>query len=218
MTHILGIPSQIQNARIGRAIRTVLGAVRRHRRDWARLRRRVVDFRYPPRPEDPSTQGEWNVDPEDVGRLHRLIADDQSRWGDPEPCFTARGWITISRRAARLPWPRLIALVAHECGHVATRERNFTCRDGVSSEWTSELCADMYAFKWGFERQIRINEPFRGFGHHCVLPGKKIGEDHDGTTTWWRVDRRFHLRPLRRSEQPSVGVREAKPGKGGRRG
>ena len=108
------------------------------------------------------------------------------------------GTVKLSRSASKLGWSDLIAIIAHECGHAITREREFEKRDGVSSEWASELCADFHAFRWGFEKQIRAHAHQRSVAHHCVLPGEVISMESSLGSQSWKVDRNFYLRPLRR--------------------
>src|SRR5262249_6396565 len=104
----------------------------------------------------------------------------------------ARGRLMLSRRASRLPAMRRVALIAHECGHVVTRARDFDARERRGeAEWASEMCADMYAFRWGFEKQIREHATSRRIGHHDAVPGETIW---DGGFAY-RVDGRFFLRP-----------------------
>jgi len=186
---IHGIGCTIGSARVRRAIARVLRAVRRHPRDWARLRRRVRAFRYLAT-EDDMTAGQWIGDPADELRL-RPRPDDPGTWArQGQEGHLGAGWIELSRRAARLPWPRLVALVAHECGHAVTRAREFDQRSGLIDEWASELCADRHAFRWGFEREVRADAPHRFFGHHAALPGELIWLNDEAFT----VDRHFYLR------------------------
>jgi hypothetical protein len=160
-----GIPCTIRSRKVEAAIRTVFAAIQRHPRDWNRLRTRLLGIDWLPREEGrDGTMGEW-------------VADADFDYPGTEEHFRTRGEIWLSRTLARYPLDRVIATVAHECGHVATRWRDFDARERVSgdSEWSSELCADMYAFRWGFEQQIRADGPHRALGHHCAPPGEVLG-------------------------------------------
>ncbi|MCC7542328.1 MAG: hypothetical protein IT379_39285 [Deltaproteobacteria bacterium] len=116
--------------------------------------------------------------------------------------------IFLSRELAGLPLSQMVAVVAHECGHAVTRESEFTKRDGISSEWASELCADYHAFRWGFEKEIRAHAPFRSLAHHACLPGETISE----AGREWRVDRWFHFRPVAGRREALPAPRPALPG------
>jgi hypothetical protein len=101
---------EIRHPQVLTATRYVIRMVRRHPRDWARLRRRVRSFRYLIT-EDDKTLGEWRYDPEAVRRLW------EAQQANPRLClktpvdvtFHVPGWIEISRRAVRLPYDRLVA-------------------------------------------------------------------------------------------------------------
>ena len=197
---IRGIPCEISSPRVCKAIGRVLESISRSQRDWARVRRRVQAFRYfAPAVETAGTLGQWVVDREEARRLGPQSSRPET-WARPEGHFQATGWVSLSRRVARLPWEHLVATVAHECGHVATRESELLKRGGLrlssDDEWISELCADWHAFRWGFEKQIRAHAPRRSFAHHAVLPGEVITMDLADGPRSWRVDRHFYLRPV----------------------
>jgi hypothetical protein len=44
----------------------------------------------------------------------------------------------------------LLALVAHECGHAATRQEDLDRRRAPEDEWSSEAAAAWYVYRWGF--------------------------------------------------------------------
>jgi hypothetical protein len=87
----------------------------------------------------------------------------------------------------------MVAVVAHELGHVATTRDDFDRRDGLDGEWASESCADYYAYRWGFARAIRRHQRSRNLGHHGTLPGGIITIDGIGT---FKMTRNFHLHPV----------------------
>ena len=187
---VSGMPVEIQNPRVRRAIQTVIRGICRHPRDWARVRRRVQSIRYLTT-EDGETDGEWLTDPEAAQRLKKRQSANPRLWYLGDVHFQVPGWIEISREVTGLPWIRLVAIIAHELGHAMTRESEFYKRSSVNSEWAIELCADRYAFRWGFERHIRVHAPFRLFAHHAGLPGQKIFVGDQA----FKVDRNFFLRP-----------------------
>jgi hypothetical protein len=66
----------------------------------------------------------------------------------------------------------LVAILAHEFGHVCSRAQEIELRNVGDSELASELTADWYAYKWGFERQIIRWNKVRDRRHHGPLPGE----------------------------------------------
>ena len=186
-----------------RAIATVLGAISRNPRDWARLKARVSGFAYLNREdEDGRTLGKWEPDRKEVVRLSPQ-PDDPATWGRPDPYYVAPGNVRLSRRAPRLGARDLAAVVAHECGHAVTREAEFEKRESCGdAEWASELCADWHAFKWGFEAEIRHQARRRSIAHHAVLPGETLSQEweEDGVVVShvYKVDRNFYLRLVRK--------------------
>jgi hypothetical protein len=153
-----GIPCAIGSRRVHQALRTVFAAIERHPRDWRRLQRRLIGVEWLETDDGPFG-GEWRIDPDH----HRALCDETrvhprlwARQGGES--YLARGTIGLDRVTVRATRDQLIALVAHECGHAVTRARDFAARERTSdAEWASELCADLYAFRWGFEREIRAD-------------------------------------------------------------
>jgi hypothetical protein len=148
--------------------------------------------------------GEWLVDQHELAQLHAETRCTRRLWRrQGSEKYLARGWIALAHRSIRLPNEHLIALLAHECGHAVTRARDFDARRRYGDEeWASEMCADMYAFRWGFESQVRAQAPFRKIAHHAALPGQTIW---DGDYAF-RVDRRFFLRRCPRLDGPPESV------------
>jgi len=184
---------------VQRAVAEVSAAIQRRRpRDWARLCCRVQRISWLPE-EDGSTLGQWFVDREHITQLRvqrkqkpGFGADDES---DERAEFLARGWIGISLRLTELPPNVLVAEVAHEFGHAVTRPRDVERREALlgDAEWATEMSADMYAFRWGFEQEIPAAQPFRDVGHHGALPGDVISWEGGPS---YRIDRYFIPRLL----------------------
>jgi hypothetical protein len=65
------------------------------------------------------------------------------------------------------------------------------------------MSADMYAFRWGLEDDVRAAQRFRDVGHHGALPGDVICWDGGPS---YRVDRYFFPRRLAR-KGPSTPTR-----------
>lgn len=195
---ILGIPCDITNRSIRKAVHTVFGAISKKQRDWGRLRRRLKAIKYLDKKDDHGlVAGLWKVDKE-AGR--KWSANRTKRWesglGFPgnQPEYwehAVPGVIEVSRRCSQWSHQRLVALFAHECGHCVTRERDVERMDGCPyDEWTSELCADRYAFRWGFEKEIRKQAVSRDVGHHAALPGQILWL----SSTAFEVDRHFKFK------------------------
>lgn len=108
--------------------------------------------------------------------------------------FEWPGTVALSRRITTVDRDHLVATIAHELGHAATTESDFDNRFEISriAEWTSESCADYYAYRWGFGRLIRKHSKIRDLAHHGGLPGDEItlGEGK------YKVTRHFYYRPI----------------------
>jgi hypothetical protein len=171
---IYGIPCSLGSQELRRTICSVLQQIRqRSPRDFARIRTLVREFAALPESEG-GTLGQWNRD---------------TRFDLDSP-----GVVELSADTAHL-----VALIAHELGHVCTREEDFLARDnGVHGEWSSEMCADYYAYRWGFGREIARHRKSRDWSHHGPAPGATftISGDQDGIWHCYRVTRRFYLRFL----------------------
>lgn len=194
-----GVECEIRSVKVQRSLHTVFKAIQRHPRDWRRLCRRVQRVVWHPDPSQ-GTFAEWIIDPEDEGRLRTETERNPRLWGrQGSEEYLALGWIGLAPGAARYPASKLLSTLAHECGHAVTRYIDFAARERVSrdGEWASELCADMYAFRWGFEREIRASAPLRNLAHHAVLPGETLWCNGKA----FRVDRRFFLRRAPRHDE-----------------
>lgn len=169
-----GIPCMLADRPLCSAITTVLRQIqRRVPADYARLRRRVERIEAVPVADaEDGTQGEWrSLRGTRFGEEHDTPGTLRLLPGIDHP----------------------LATVAHEFGHVCTREADFTRRDGYSGEWANEMCADLYAYRWGFGRAIARDRPTRVFGHHGPGPRSIFTEEHDGVVHRFRVTRAFYI-------------------------
>lgn len=191
MTPILGIPSSLGRGQLRGAVRAVLAQIEsRDPTDLERIRRRVKEIR--------PLFGRWREE----GTLGVWVADEG---GIGNFDFTSTGVVGL---ALDLHDP--VAVVAHEFGHVCTQEEDFLKREAAGSEWASELCADYYAYKWGFGRIIARQRPRREFSHHGPTPGQEVTIEHsagDRILYRYRVTRSFMIR-LVQTETPEGRVIE----------
>jgi hypothetical protein len=88
-----------------------------------------------------------------------------------------------------------VAVLAHQLGHVTTRPDDYERREGFDARWAWEMCADYYAYKWGFGREIREHRRRRDPAHRGPAPGWLffIGAGEGGAVGRFRLNRRFHL-------------------------
>ena len=177
MTHRhYAIPCRMVNPRICRSIARVLRQIRqRAPEDFTRLRSLVRGFVPLPREDErDGTMGRW--------RSNRADTYD----------FDAQGVVQLSP-ASGAP----VAVVAHELGHVCTRDADFENRnDSGDDEWASEMCADWYAYKWGFGRQIARHRRSRSLAHHGPPPRSEFTMSFGGHVSRYRVTRGFRVRFL----------------------
>ncbi len=160
---IAGIPCRIQSRDIRHAIRTVLSGVRqRHPKHYARLVERVRAIRWLPNSQD-RTVGRWDS--------KATLYDKDGRWVE-------EGIVYLSRELARGPRWKIVAVVAHEFGHACTTEADVRRRHCPKRKWAYELCADWYAYQWGFGSELRQYMPSRDMKHHLAGPGTEfqVGE------------------------------------------
>ena len=174
-----GAPCSISMLKVCRAIELVLRAVRsRFPRDYARLAARVAGFRPLTKAERADgTAGWWKPLPLRMVRhpLFGMVREDDDQ---------GRGVIALTPLAS-------LGHIAHELGHAAATEDDHARRHAPDDEWTSELTADYYGYRWGFGRDVARDRPARRFAHHCAGPGQVIGLGD----LWWRVSRRFVMHP-----------------------
>ncbi len=97
----------------------------------------------------------------------------------------------VIKLVEKIPIEDLPGVLAHELGHAATRSEDLERRGPISDEWSSELAADWYAYKWGFGRQIARERKTRDWLHHGPCPGSTFKESYDGKIYHYRVTRNF---------------------------
>ena len=170
--NILGFSCSLNDTEVRKAIRQVLKRILESApEDFKRLRWRVLDFRWFPEEEvEDGNKGHFDakqpseLPPEAEGPAYRII--DEHNWP---------GEIKISRE---LTGSRLIAIIAHELGHAATRsedsQRRLHRNEFPRKHWVDEACANKYAFKWGFSKQIRKEQKSRDPNRSLILPGQTI--------------------------------------------
>ncbi len=157
--------------------------------DFRRLRWRVLDFRWLLEEEvEDGNEGHFDakkpseLPPEAEEPAYRII--DEHNWP---------GEIKLFRE---LTGSRLIAIVAHELGHAATRsedtQRRLRRNEFPYRRWIDDACANKYAFKWGFSKQIRKEQKSRDPNRSMVLPGHTIPSDGDV----YKMTPNFYLRKI----------------------
>jgi hypothetical protein len=151
-----------------------------------------------------------------VQRFTSVLASDEPRDRDRQPAgaFITKGrdiydfngcgevYIAVEKRSSH------VAVVAHALGHVCTRKNDFFERDGLDAEWASEVCADFYAYRWGFGRNIGQHRRSRSFGHHGPGPGQEFTAEHEGIVRRYRVTRDDFKIEFIQSETPEGTVIE----------
>jgi len=166
---IFGIPCTLSDPEMREGVRKVLVQIRnRNPKDFERLHKRILGFRTRKDIGD-GTLAEW------VGPL------------GPDQCWVYEhenpGYVEITEG---LSVERHVDVIAHELGHVATREEDLERRGPASDERRSELAADWYAYKWGFGKDIGKHRKTRDGLHHGPAPGHEYSEDRDGCYTTTR--------------------------------
>jgi hypothetical protein len=185
------IPCGITIEPICRAIEVVLTRVAgRSPADLQRIRMRVQRF----------TSVLVSDDPRDREASGAFISKGSDFYE-----FDAPGEVYI---APEKPYSNALAVVAYELGHVCTRQDDFWDRDGFDGEWASEMCADFYAYRWGFGRNIGQHRRSRSFGRHGPGPGQEFTTEHDGVVRRYRVTRENFKIKFIQSETPEGAVIE----------
>lgn len=194
---IYGIPCRVRSPAVRRAIRIVLGQIRqRAHEDFDRIRRKVRGFLPESKREVArGIVGAWKKQLRRPRRSTPEMPEESSEFDCP-------GWIALSEEDRRP-----LATVAHELGHACTREEDFFRREGGDWEWTSELCADFYAYKWGFGREIAREKRHRRLAHHGPGRGEVVIIGSGPALSRYKVTRRFYLR-LIQTETPSGEIIE----------
>jgi len=171
VSHFLDITCRVKSRIVKDALHTVLTKIRaRSPKDFERIRNRVRKII--PLSQKCRRQGDLGEWKSDGGKYD----------------YASTGVILLSSDPLYL-----IATVAHELGHACTREPDIAKRD-IDSEWASEMCADYYAYKWGFGRNIARFRPNRVASHHGPMPGHyHLTSDGmpDGVWARLRISRAF---------------------------
>lgn len=191
--NIMGVPCRLRTVRARKAVAQVLRQIRlRYPGDFERLHRKVL--RIVPlsqRKQHGGTQGEW------VKNEVKLSPEEQwqgVRQRDPIVLDALDGYPPGVIYLAEAD-TNLIALVAHELGHAATRSEDIKRRGDFSSdEWAHELAADWYAYRWGFGREIARDRKTRYVGHHLSGPNTRFSEECDGVRYHYRITRNLCIR------------------------
>lgn len=223
MSGILGIRCTITDARLRDTIGFVLKSIRERRpEDFERLRAKVKGFHWlPQREAQDGTVGHFKHTAKVTKALRAEIDRDAKALAEraypsgagPFQEALAReleqdlhrrpGKVYLCRELADAPEFQRLATIAHELGHAATTQGDFEKRDDVvrTANWASESCADYYAYRWGFGRQVRRSQPTRHVAHHGGLPGQDVEiAGPNGTTLRYRVTRHFYYRQIEPSE------------------
>jgi len=176
---ILGVACTLRRSEDRKVLRQVLTRIERAApRDFERLR--VLVRRVGPYPE-------WQPGDLAIWELDQPQADDQETWDWGLP-----GGPGVVKVAPFVRGRLLVAVLAHELGHAATRLEDLRRRGAVGDEWASEFCADWYACKWGFSRELRSELlPIRYPLHHGPWKGRTFGDRVGDEWVEHRVSRNF---------------------------
>ncbi len=175
-----GVPCNLKSWQVRHAIEKVLNRLKKKfPKDYKRIRSRVEYFSALSKLEmRDGTEGHWKA--RDVDE--KTFWQNSAFYFDPD---NNPGEVLLKDAVHK----NAIANVAHELGHVCTREKDRQRRRNLfNSEWISEMCADYYAYKWGFGRQIERGRKTRDFRHHGPGPGDVVAG--------YRVTKNFFLRVL----------------------
>ena len=184
---ICGIPCTVRSPAIRRAIRRVLEQIRpRAPKDFARIVSLVREF-VPIPPSNDGTQGQWKAGP--------IIEE-----------FNVQGVVMVHEAPGVVELvedlTNPVATVAHELGHVCTREEDRAKRLGVPIDgWAIELTADYYAYKWGFGRDLAKARKNLDWTHHGPRRGEEVSFEFAGRVHRYRVTRNFYLRFVREEKR-----------------
>ena len=209
-----GIVCSIEAPGIQGAIEQILRQIRQRKpRDYDRLASRILEIMWLSREDEAKgIKGGWRsrgeIEPPDV-IPDFVIADEReletNRKLRQQYQEGLRGVIGLARACSSLARWQIIALVAHEFGHACTNyediePRNSPYFDGFDAdEWSLELCADMYAYRWGFGREMRRAISSRDPIHHLTGPGGIIQIDD----RLYRISRHFVCHPAGRADSQS---------------
>ncbi len=174
---ILGVPCSLRSATMRAAVEQVLQQIQqRQPKDFARLVPLVRDITLVPKRDIAAgVMGEWQRD---------------NRYVDPDYLIAMGRGDEVGRGVLLLtdaPSDELSAIIAHEFGHVCTRDEDLQRRGDVDGEWASEFAADWYAYRWGYGRMIACNRKTRHLLHHGATPGQVFEVDDQR----YRLSRNF---------------------------
>jgi hypothetical protein len=183
-TPILDIPCTFREPRTRRAIARVLRQIKeRFPKDFARLLTRVVEIRRLTKRDCTRhcAAGAWKPERgRTIGRYREVEPGAFVLQYRKSPMTRGRVLIPqIDERIGELGAitdHALTALLAHELGHACATRKDKRERRAPASrltdDWAAEAVADMYAIKWGFERQIRLQAKKLG----RPLPGSVLAD------------------------------------------
>jgi len=156
---ILGFPCDLTDPDSREATHKVLLAIRDgHPDDFAWLQRLLAKISSHPNPL-PGDLGEC--------RYANSGATSEEFFASDDPYFEEKRVVYLIE--SELEPDSRKGVIAHELGHVmlsdqmADRIRSELVDDG---EWASEVAADLYALKWGFESELRALSVSRCDQHH----------------------------------------------------
>lgn len=210
---ICGIPCWVKSPVLRTAIQAVLRRIRqRAPKDFSRICSLVCRIR--PLSSKAAVDGT-------VAEVKRLVPPSLVRLKKKQNMSQA-DWDEIIRLQDEFEHPAVIYIledssdpistIAHELGHVCTREEDFRRRDEVAggdAEWASEMCADYYAYKWGFGREIARARRRRRLAHHGPAPRTMVTLGYPGIqgsrTVTFRVTRNFYLRRIETEKKEVEG-------------
>ena len=160
-TALYGFRCSIDDPKLLRGLRIVFKQIRqRYPADYRRIRRRLLAIRWMARKKS------------NAGIDGQVIREKQGleRYSDP------RCLILIARALSDEPEFKIRAVVAHELGHVATRLIDEERRQAFSDEWSRELAADWYVYRWGFGKDMARLRKHRDPEHPFLnaTPGQVI--------------------------------------------
>jgi hypothetical protein len=185
-----GIVCVVQSPDVRRAIRTVLEQIKkRYPEDFARIRGRVRRIAPLAGVRAGRAQSAWH----ESARSRTRSRTDGSSPGVlkvAEDCTAA------------------VAVIAHELGHVCTRQEDFERREASASgdsALAKELCADRYAYRWGFGRDVSKARRDGHMAHHGPPPSSEfaLGPFPDGQLRRYRVTPDFVIEFVRAEPPPA---------------
>jgi hypothetical protein len=194
-----GIRCTVKSPDVRRAVRVVLEQIRKRAPDdFARLRKRVRGFVPLPTAAGTGAQAIWR--PAGRARAGRRL--------DPN----ATGTIKISETCTAA-----VAIVAHQLGHACTRREDFDPRcasAGGDAAVADELCADYYAYRWGFGRDVSKARRDGHMAHHAPPPQSEfaLGPFPDGHLRRYRVTSEFFIEFVRAEPPGDAGADSGESG------